>query len=334
MPSPVSVIMPAHNAGRYIEEAAASVKAQTWPDLELIVCDDGSTDDTPPRLAAIRGTWGGPGRGMTVIRQDNAGAGAARNTALAAATGEVVVFMDADDRLHPDLVARLVGRLRAEAGADLVFPDHRYIDAAGAEIGHCSRARSDRFDAIDLMIENPIHSATGVAVRRRAVDLASGFDPALPACIDLDLFVRIGLQRPGNIVAAREVLADYRKRDGQITSDWRRMRRGWTTVAGKLAEAGRPLTRDERRRARAPQSLYWSSIAYEAGDHAAARRLIATVWLRDPRYAARSPLARIRTLSCLASFLPRPVHHCLRDGFNRRPGSGRDRSSGVTGGRS
>jgi glycosyltransferase involved in cell wall biosynthesis len=271
---------------------------------------------------------------MVLKRQQNAGAGAARNTALDAATGDLVVFMDADDRLHPALVERLVGRLEDDPLADLVFPDHRYIDATDAPTGYSSHARADRFDGIDLMIDNPIHSATGVAVRRRAVERAGGFDPALPACIDLDLWVRIGLQRPGNIVALREVLADYRKRDGQITSDWRRMRRGWTMVAEKLAEAGRPLTRRELRRASAPRSLYWSSIAYEAGDHAAARRLVARVWISDPLYAARTPLARIRVLSCLATFLPRPLHDLLRAGFNRHFGTRRDRIRNVGDGRS
>ena len=86
----ISVIIPAYNYARYLAEAIDSALGQTYAPLEVIVVDDASTDDTPRVLAAY-------GQRIRAIRQPNGGAGAARNTGIAAARGEYVAFLDADD---------------------------------------------------------------------------------------------------------------------------------------------------------------------------------------------------------------------------------------------
>lgn len=113
-PPAVSIIMPAFNAAHFIEEAIGSVLAQTCEDWELIVVDDGSTDET----AAILARQLDPR--ISVIRQANAGVSAARNAALDAATGEFVTFMDADDRLPAEALMRRIGYLRANPAVDIV----------------------------------------------------------------------------------------------------------------------------------------------------------------------------------------------------------------------
>jgi glycosyltransferase involved in cell wall biosynthesis len=241
-PSPdaplVSVVMPAYNVEAFVAEAARSVLAQDWPRLELTAIDDGSTDATGALLDALAAEPLPPGRAFRVIRQANAGAAAARNAGLAAATGAVVAFMDADDRWHPPLASALMATLAADPAADLTFPLFRYIDEAGRATGTESRAPARRFDAADLLVANPIHSATGVFIRREAAEAAGRFDESLTSCIDLDFFVRVGLRREGAIVPTPRVLADYRRRSGQITGDWRRMRDNWRRVLAKAQAAG------------------------------------------------------------------------------------------------
>ena len=95
----VSVIIPAYNSGPLVEEAIGSALAQTRPPAEVVVIDDGSTDDTAERLARF-------GPPVRVIRQANGGVSAARNRGLAAATGAFVAFLDADDVWHPDKLRR------------------------------------------------------------------------------------------------------------------------------------------------------------------------------------------------------------------------------------
>lgn len=114
----VSVLIPCFNAERYLAQTLEAVLAQTWPALEVIVVDDGSADGS----AAVAEAFAP--RGVTLIRQANAGAAAARNRAFAACRGDYIQFLDADDLIDPDKIALQMARL---AGA----PDH----VASAEWG-------------------------------------------------------------------------------------------------------------------------------------------------------------------------------------------------------
>ncbi len=312
----VSVVMPAWNVAAYVGEAVASVAAQDWPAIELIAIDDGSDDGTAATIEGARGAFDRDGHELVLLRQANAGAAAARNAGVASATGDYIAFMDADDRWHPPLLTRLMATLDARPEVDLTFPLYRYVDAAGVPVGTESRADRDAYDLADLMIANPVHSATGVLVRRAALERAGPFDESLRANIDLDVWVRVAAGRPGNVAPTRAVLADYRRRDGQITGDWRRMERHWTLVTEKLARAGHALAPAAWSEGRARQCLYWATLAYQGGDHASARRLMAEAWRRAPRIMAADGHARIRTAACLASLMPRTLHDPVRRGFN------------------
>lgn len=101
----VSILIPCHNAGRWVAATLESALAQTWPRTEIILVDDGSTDDS---LAVARAF---EPRGVRVVSQPNAGASAARNHALRLASGDYIQFLDADDLLAPDKIARQVKAL-------------------------------------------------------------------------------------------------------------------------------------------------------------------------------------------------------------------------------
>lgn len=96
----VSIVIPCHNAAPYLAATLESVFAQTWPHCEVILVDDGSTDDSASLAQAY------VARGLQVLTQPNRGAAAARNAGLAAVRGEFIQFLDADDLLAPDKIAR------------------------------------------------------------------------------------------------------------------------------------------------------------------------------------------------------------------------------------
>ena len=109
----VSVVIPAYNAARYIGMALMSAQEQTFHDHELIVVDDGSSDDTAERAAAVAPE-------ATILRQPNGGPGRARNLGVARARGRLVAFLDADDVWFPDALATLVGYAQRHPEAGLV----------------------------------------------------------------------------------------------------------------------------------------------------------------------------------------------------------------------
>jgi glycosyltransferase involved in cell wall biosynthesis len=110
----VSVIMPVHNCARYIAEAVDSVLSQDYPHKELIVADDGSSDETPAILESY-------GKRLRLLRQQNQGAAVARNRALAVAQGELVSFLDGDDVWFPGKLQAQVSYLSNHPGTQLLY---------------------------------------------------------------------------------------------------------------------------------------------------------------------------------------------------------------------
>lgn len=121
----VSVILPTYNYAHYIEEAVESVLHQTLSDFELIVIDDGSTDDTPSVLSRIDDPR------VQIVRTPNRGLCAARNEGLERARGEFIAFLDADDRFRPDKLERQVRMMEAEPDLASVFTNFVRFDDNG-----------------------------------------------------------------------------------------------------------------------------------------------------------------------------------------------------------
>ena len=119
-PSLVTIVIPCFNYSQYLGKAIQSVQAQQYSPFEIVVVDDGSTDNS----AAVAET-----AGVRLIRQSNSGLGAARNTGLATAQGEFVVFLDADDELLPDALASGVAALRAQPTISCVVRRCQMMDA-------------------------------------------------------------------------------------------------------------------------------------------------------------------------------------------------------------
>ena len=216
----VSVITPAWNAAATLEATIASVAAQTFPDWEMLVADDGSTDAT----AAIAAAWAardprvrplpGPGR---------EGPAGARNRAIRAARGRFIAFLDADDRWRPEKLARQLAFMAAEA-APFSFTAYRREDAAGRDLGivHAPAA----VDHAALLKGNVIGCLTAVydSAHFGKVEM-----PPLPLRQDYALW--LALLRPGGVARGLDaVLADYRVGPGSLSAGKLRAARGTWAV--------------------------------------------------------------------------------------------------------
>lgn len=184
----VSVVIPTYNYGHLLSRAVDSVLTQTFRDFEVLVVDDGSTDDTPKVLA-------GYGERIQAIRQDNAGVSAARNRGIAEARGEFIAFLDADDAWVPDKLEKQVAFLREHPQYDMVYSDiSHYVDdrlvhhSYLQERGYTQAASGLIYD--NILREGFIFVPT-VMVRRECLEAVGGFDPGLSCSEDLDLWLRI-----------------------------------------------------------------------------------------------------------------------------------------------
>ncbi len=183
----VSVIIPAYNAERHLAAAIDSVLVQTLEAVEIIVVDDGSTDNT----AAVASAYGDRVR---VLRQAHAGVSVARNLGIGAAQGDAVAFLDADDwYIHPDKLARQAAILSTRPDIGIVHSGWRLVD----EQGHGTVERTPWRQAPVLNLQGWLlwqpALPSAMMMRREAVLAVGGFDPGLAHVEDLDLALRLSL---------------------------------------------------------------------------------------------------------------------------------------------
>ncbi len=228
-PVTVSVVVPCHNAEPYLGRTLASICAQSWRDLEIIVVDDGSTDGS----VAVAEGLGDPR--LRVVRQAaSGGPSAPRNRGIAEARGRLVFFCDADDVMRPGKVEAQVALLKAHPDVGLVFTDFEVIDledrvlegsflapfatlrrVVAAGPGPEGGLRRDRL--LDGLLRANFIGTSSVAVRKSVLDDVGGFDPALPSSEDLDLWLRIA--RCHACAFLDLVGHGYRRRPGSVMHD-------------------------------------------------------------------------------------------------------------------
>jgi glycosyltransferase involved in cell wall biosynthesis len=205
----VAVIIPTFNHARFLGQAVSSALAQTRPADQIIVVDDGSTDNPDTVVANFPA--------VRLVRQENRGLSAARNCGLKFCTTSHVVFLDADDRLLP--VALEAGLAHAAERADcaLVFGGHREISEDGNDRGpDCHWPAEEYVGYPNLLQTNIIGMCATVLYRRDCLIEEGGFDETLRRCEDYDLYLR--LARRYSISSYPTIVAEYR-RHGQNMSN-------------------------------------------------------------------------------------------------------------------
>lgn len=207
----VAVVIPCYNQGRYLRDAVQSVLAQTYPSVQVVVVDDGSTDMTAEVAASY-------GSRITVLTQPNAGLAAARNAGIRASSAPYVMVLDADDTIDPDCVSvRVRPFLEDErvgivaGGFRLVDPElHPYPDAS-------QRHRTPKGDSPSLYVREAWSPTCGLMFSRRALMVCGMFDPFLRACEDWDMQMRI--TRRFRHVYEPGMRANYRQLPGSMSRD-------------------------------------------------------------------------------------------------------------------
>jgi glycosyltransferase involved in cell wall biosynthesis len=209
-----SVVIPTYNHARYVAGAIDSALHQTYEHVEIIVVDDGSTDDTRAVVAPF-------GNRVQYVWQQNRGLSAARNAGLRIATGKYVAFFDADDLWDPDFLGTLVGILEAQPDAGAAHSGHRFIDAASVLLPQVEDCVIPAASFHQALLQGNFMAACSVLVRRSCLDAVGDFDESLQACEDWDVWLR--LARHHRFIGTPKVLAYMRALPGSMSSDPRRM---------------------------------------------------------------------------------------------------------------
>ena len=230
----VGVVVATNRHGPFLAQALASVAAQTYPGIDLVVVDDGSPDRQAVRRTAEEA-------GARCLRLEPSGVSTARNAGADLVAGELLVFLDDDDRWHPERIARQADSLVARPDAVVSYCGMRTIDPIGRELAPADQRQVT--DEHEVLRRRTGIVAPNVMVRRSAFDAVGRFDPVLRYGEDLDLVLRLALTGP--FVFVPGALVDYRAHDSNVTRDYRRLALGVGAVLRAHLDTARATGRDD-----------------------------------------------------------------------------------------
>jgi len=183
----VSVIIPTLNRGWVLREAIESVLAQEYANVELIVVNDGSTDDTKDILAGYEG--------ITVLEQPNRGVSAARNSGVARSRGLLIAFLDSDDIWLPEKLSAQVDFFRKNPEA-LICQTQEIWLRNGRRVNSGKRHQKQSGMFFERSLELCLVSPSAVMMKKVFFEEMGRFDESLPACEDYDLWLRVNVHHP------------------------------------------------------------------------------------------------------------------------------------------
>ena len=188
----VSVIIPTYNRGWIVKEAIDSVLDQDFTDYELIVVDDGSDDNTPEILA-------GYGGAITILHQSNKGVSSARNCGVAAASGQLIAFLDSDDLWLPGKLSTQVKFFKDHPDTVINQTQERWI-RKGVRVNPKQRHHKFSGMIFEHSLALCLVSPSAVMIKKSLFDEVGGFDEQFPACEDYDLWLRVSCRYPVHLI--------------------------------------------------------------------------------------------------------------------------------------
>lgn len=273
----VSVIIPNYNYGRFLGEAIESVLAQTRPADEIIVVDDGSSDDSVEIARSF-------GSAVKVIVQKNGGVGAARNHGVREASGDIVAFLDSDDRWYPEKLERQLGIFCEDAEVGIVTCFMREFDADGNTITIYEQDIEGRISDRVLRFDARIVGPGSAVVLKKDIFLAvGGFDEErdLHPSEDWELFYRV--TKATKIRYVPELLVHYRNHGNNGHLNIRRMERAMLLGYSKVFKKDPSIDRGTRRTCYANLHTMLAGSFFRSGDYGKFVEHAAKGLFNDPR---------------------------------------------------
>lgn len=206
----ISVVIPTYNHGMYLADAVQSALDQAIDGVEVVVVDDGSTDDSE----AVASRFGSR---VHYLRQENHGLPAARNTGIRASRGQFVAFLDADDAWLPGFLPAVMERLRADPGLGAVHTGFHCIDGDGRRLPQVNVTTASDDGMYERLLDGEFFVPSSVIVRRECFDRVGLFDEALRGSEDWEMWLRVA--REYRFAGIARPLVNYRVHGSNMSAD-------------------------------------------------------------------------------------------------------------------
>lgn len=270
----VSIIIPAYNAMAYLPGTLESVLRQTFTDFEVLIIDDGSSDNIIEWASGVKDPR------VTLISQQNQGVSVARNTGIAQAQGDYVAFLDADDLWEPTKLEKQVRRLDGDPAIGLVYTWTALIDPAGKLTGtvFCYEAEGNVWETI--LVHDIVCNGSCAMVRRSCFEKAGVFDPSLSSAADFDMWTRIAAHYPFAVV--KEPLVHYRKAPNTMSKNRQKMMQDFRITLEKRYQTVPLELLHLRNRAYGHMYRWQAWLSLYEGDYQSATYLHKQAFLQNP----------------------------------------------------
>ena len=229
----VSVVVPAYNAAEFLEATMQSVLDQSYPHWEMLVVDDGSSDRTPQ---VVQQKAAEDSR-IRLISQRNQGVSVARNVGVSQAKGDIVAFLDADDRWMPDKLATHVEFMQTHPEASASFARAELINFDGTTAHRTTNNFSKRVAVQSILYTNPTITTSNIVIYKSVFEALGGFDESMGHDEDVELLFRLAYQPEYTLMGIDRVLLQYRLCEDGLSSNLDKMEAGWMALMEKARKS-------------------------------------------------------------------------------------------------
>lgn len=316
-----SIVVPAYNSADTLPATLESLLAQTFPDFEIVIVNDGSTDETE----AVALAYAADPR-VSVVTQANRGLAGARNTGIAAAKGAYVGFCDADDLWEAGKLAAHVAHLDGNPDLGLSYSGSKLIDEEGKPLGAQQRPRLTGISAAHVFKRNPVGNGSAAVMRAAALrDIAYRpgfetrrdwvFDETFRQSEDIECWLRFALTTDWQIEGVPGALTCYRINGNGLSANTDRQLAAWERVVQKLRPLHPAFFASQEPVARAYQLRYLARRAVSALDGDTAWDLVRQSLGHSLRPIVEEPIKTVTTCAAAAALKvlgPSPVHFAVR----------------------
>ncbi len=329
----VSVIIPLYNSAATVRATLESVFAQTYPHLEILVVDDGSTDAGP----AICREFIDPR--LRILQQRNRGLAGARNTGIRQASGAFCAFLDSDDLWLPEKIQRHVDHFRQRQEVGVSFSRSGFINEDGSPLGIYQMPQLNAITPELIFCRNPIGNGSAVVIRREVLEAIRFqanlhgepedfyFDDSFRQSEDIECWLRIALQTNWRFEGLPEALTLYRVNAGGLSANLEQQYAAWERVLTKTAISHPGFIARWGPRARAYQLRYLARRAIRQRQPALAVRLMHQALASHGRILLEEPRRTLISLGAayLLWLLPDWLYRRMESSMIRLTGSSQER---------
>lgn len=286
----VTVVIPAYNAMEYLPETVESVLRQSFSDFELLIVNDGSSDNIEEWAHAITDSR------VNLISQENKGLSGARNAGILTAKGEYITFLDADDLWEPTKLEKQVDCLEKNIKIGLVYTWVNYFYRPEDIVSNGRKGPEIEGDIFEQILEkNFIMCGSNVMIRRTCFDEVGVFDESLSPAADWDMWIRIAAQYPFAVV--KEVLVHYRQHNSSMSKNYVSMLSDFNKIFEKVFQSIRPDLLHLKEKSHGHAYLYLAWLAWESKDYKESNKFLNQAVFSHPKIKQDHSFEKLRRIS-------------------------------------